>query len=256
MVAIIVNSDDETPTRPAEGNGKAVVRRTRPSIKNEPAAKIPALSFISKTPTVIKSESSSSSFTPASGADMNGMPRFIATTWSTVFLPACYRALFRSHDPMALGGIGRNLKDPGADTLVILREVLEQTYPGNTWALEWGDVICSKVPYSPRPSSYHDALIDLGQAVSRIGERRSMVAKVILQIVDRGFEAGKYYEALDSPIPGARIRKTETVAADTRDALRPNGPAFFKFPTPENVSKLDPRDPTYIVCAFLFLRPL
>ncbi|KAJ7224844.1 hypothetical protein B0H12DRAFT_1240797 [Mycena haematopus] len=227
MVAIVV-SDDETPSRPAEKRKGVVPRpRIRPFIKDEPATKIPALSFISKTPTIIKHESSSSSFTPTSTADVNGTPGFISSTWSTAFLPACYRALYLSHDPMALGTIGKNLKEPGKETLEILQEVLDETYPGNTWVLKWADAICSK-------------------AVSRLGERRSMVAKVVLLIVERGFQAAKYYEAIDTPIPGSRVRKTETIAADARYALQPNGPAFFKFPTPENAVKFGPGDPAYI----------
>ncbi|KAJ6628597.1 hypothetical protein B0H10DRAFT_1940426 [Mycena sp. CBHHK59/15] len=51
----------------------------------------------------IKSESLDSSvFTPDSAADVNGLPAFIAPTWSSIFLAARYRELDHSEDPMAL----------------------------------------------------------------------------------------------------------------------------------------------------------
>ncbi|KAF7328164.1 hypothetical protein MVEN_02573900 [Mycena venus] len=223
MVTIVVSSDEETPSRPAEGKRKSIAPHEHP-IKNKPATRLPALSFVSKTPTIVKSESSSSSsFTPASSADVNGMPAFIAGTWGGIFLPACYRALYRSHEPMGLGVFGKNPKD----TVAILQKVLDETYPGNTWVLQWGDSICSKV-------------------VSRIGERRSAIARFPTQLVDEKYKGPDFYKPLESPIPGSRVPDPDKIAADVRDALRANGPAFFKYPTPAHLSNLDPMDPTYI----------
>ncbi|KAJ6546399.1 hypothetical protein DFH09DRAFT_1087722 [Mycena vulgaris] len=234
MVSYVGSSDtdDDTPSKAPEVQAKTTTRRP---IKPDPAARIPALSVIEKSTPKLKSDSSSASlpFTPGCAADVRGLPAFIARTWSTVFLPALYHVLYLSTNPMAIGSVGEDLLKPGKDTLVILRTALATAYPGNTW-----DLAC--VPISP----YHDALADFVQAVSRVGERRSAFGRAGVQVVDRLFKSSKYYHALDSATPGAH--KSKLAASDARYALRNNGPAFYKHPSPEDVCKLKQGQPGYV----------
>ncbi|KAJ6626344.1 hypothetical protein B0H10DRAFT_2304026 [Mycena sp. CBHHK59/15] len=229
MITILGSSDTEdTPSRASSKVTARPVRKHRTSIKPELSSKIPAFSLgNAQTPKLkIKNELSSSSFTPDVAADIKGVPAFIAKTWTTRFLPAAYRALHRSDDPMALGTVGRDIKNLGQVTVAVLQLVLDEVYPGNTWEIEWGDPICAK-------------------AVSHLGERRSAIGRAALQAVDRAFEAAKYYGVLDSPTPG--VRNTEAIKSDALYAVQRNGPAFWKYPTPKSCT-LDPKDPEYIVC--------
>ncbi|KAJ7845014.1 hypothetical protein B0H14DRAFT_3139185 [Mycena olivaceomarginata] len=173
---------------------RAAVKLHKPR-NTQPASKIPALVIDGcKTPK-IKSESSSSSFTPESAADVRGLPAFIAPTWIGVFLPALYHLLTVSDDPMVIGSIGVDPKQSGKETVAILQTLLAETYPGNGWTMTWGDVICAR-------------------AISRIGERRSAVARAGLRGAD--------------------------------DIFKRHGPAFYKCPIPQGESMLDPEDPEYI----------
>ncbi|KAJ6618086.1 hypothetical protein B0H10DRAFT_2031192 [Mycena sp. CBHHK59/15] len=227
MITILGSSDTEdTPSRASSKVTARPVRKHRTSIKPEPSSKIPALSLgNAQTPKLkIKNELSSSSFTPDVAADVKGLPAFIAKTWTTRFLPAAYRALHRSDDPMALGTVGRDIKNPGQVTVAVLQLVLDEVYPGNTWEIKWGDPICAK-------------------AVSCLGERWLAIGRAALQAVDRAFEVAKYYGALDSPTPG--VRNTEAIKSDALYAVQRNGPAFWKHPTPKSCM-LHPKDPEYI----------
>jgi hypothetical protein len=109
------------------------------------ASKIPALVIDARKTPKIKSESSSSSFTPESAADVRGLPAFIAPTWIGVFLPALYHLLTVSDDPMPIGSIGVDPKQPGKEVVAILQTLLAEIYPGNGWTITWGDVICARV---------------------------------------------------------------------------------------------------------------
>ncbi|KAJ6533561.1 hypothetical protein B0H19DRAFT_1186282 [Mycena capillaripes] len=231
MVGLVASSGmDETPSRPSEAKAK-LVRPTARSIKNErQESKIPALSFVSRTPTLVKSESSSSgSFAPAAAAEPNEMPAFVRAKWATVILPACYHAVDISEDPMVFGTIGKNLEEPGKEIVAFLRALLDDLFPGNTWVVKWGDAICSK-------------------AVSRIGEHRSALARASCFLVDQKYGGHDYSTPLESPIPSARVRNVENlkIAADARDALRPNGTAFYRDPTPKHACDLKPTDTGYI----------
>ncbi|KAJ7098990.1 hypothetical protein C8R44DRAFT_859590 [Mycena epipterygia] len=221
MVTYDISSDtEESPSK---------IPEVKPKIKIQPKPrlskpKIPALIVAGNRPTPkIKSESSGS-FTPDS-ADIKGLPGFIGGTWSTLFLPACYRAMYLSDDPMAIGAVGDDLLNPGKETVAILDGILKAVYPGNTWALAWGDPICTK-------------------AVSRIGERRSAFGRTALQAVDRVFASSRYFHGLDSPTPG--VAKKALIASDVRYALQQNGPAFYKQPSPEDVVKLKPKQAGYV----------
>ncbi|KAJ6478432.1 hypothetical protein DFH09DRAFT_1341941 [Mycena vulgaris] len=227
MVTVVSSDTEETPSKPVEVKTALAktVRKARPSVKPEPSSKMPALVVDDRQTPKIKRESSSSSYTPESSADVKGLPAFVAATWTRVFLPAAYHILYISDDPMAIGAIGGDMKYPGKATVAILQGVLNDKYPGNTWKMKWGDAICAK-------------------AVSRIGERRSAIGKGAVIAVDRKYDGLHYYEDLTSSTPG--VRKTALIKSDARYALRKNGPAFYKYPTPENVCLLNPKDPAYI----------
>ncbi|KAJ7802885.1 hypothetical protein B0H14DRAFT_3488017 [Mycena olivaceomarginata] len=196
-----------------------VVKLHKPR-NTQPASKIPALVIDGcKTPK-IKSESSSSSFTPESAADVRGLPAFIAPTWIGVFLPALYHFLTVSDDPMVLGSIGVDPKQPGKEIVAILQTLLAETYPGNGWTVTWGG--CHL----------------------REGERRSAMARAGLRGADDIFKRVSYYEDFESGTPGAL--KTDQIKKDARYAVLEHGPAFYKRTIPQGVSMLDPEDPEYI----------
>ncbi|KAJ7241484.1 hypothetical protein B0H12DRAFT_1236971 [Mycena haematopus] len=226
LVKIVDLSSDteETPSKAPQTMTIKPTRKSRVVVKVEPS-KIPALGVKSKTPKSLKTESSSSSFTPPAAADVNGLPAFIGRTWVSRFLPAVYRALFNSPDPLVLGVVGTDPEAPGKETVAILQKILNEVYPDTEYVLQWGDAICSR-------------------AVARIGERRSAIGRAGMQVVDRGFEGLKYYADLRSETPGARL--SNVIASDAKYAIRQNGPAFYKFPTPEHLCQLKPGNPAYM----------
>ncbi|KAF8179520.1 hypothetical protein K438DRAFT_1842928 [Mycena galopus ATCC 62051] len=191
------------------------IRKTKARVKVEPT-KIPALSVNSKTPKVFKTESSSISFTPAAAADVNGLPAFIGRTWTSRFLPAAYRELFESNVPMMLGAVGTDPETAGKETVAILQQVLNAVYPDVEYTMEWGDAICSR-------------------AVARIGERRSAIARTGIHVVDHGgFDTDPKYST------------SQVIVSDAKYAIRVNGPAFWKSPTPEHLCQLNSKNPEYI----------
>ncbi|KAJ7602025.1 hypothetical protein B0H17DRAFT_1342370 [Mycena rosella] len=227
MVVILDSSDaEETPSKVEATAIKPI--RVRRTVKVDPgASKIAALGVSQKTPKVkIEASSSLSSVTPGSAGELKALPGFIQSkSWSTRFLPAACRLLLLSHTPMAFATIGTDVDNPGKETVAVIKELLDELYPGNGWPLEWGDVVCARL-------------------VSRMGERRSAIGKGATVAVDRAFKSVKYYSALHSDTPGACF--THLVASDAKYAVRHNGPAFYKYPTPEHLSLLDPKHPSYI----------
>ncbi|KAJ7850408.1 hypothetical protein B0H14DRAFT_3866600 [Mycena olivaceomarginata] len=226
LVQFVSSDTEETPSKLAKATRTVVpvVKLHKPR-NTQPASKIPALVIDGcKTPK-IKSESSSSSFTPESAADVRGLPAFIAPTWIGVFLPALYHLLTVYDDPMVIGSIGVDPKQPGKEIVAILQTLLAETYPGNGWTVTWGDVICAR-------------------AISHIGERRSAMARAGLCGADNIFKRVSYYEDFESGTPGAL--KTDQIKKDARYAVLEHGPAFYKRPIPQGVSMLDPEDPEYI----------
>ncbi|KAF7334106.1 hypothetical protein MVEN_02316400 [Mycena venus] len=71
------------------------------------------------------------------------------------------------------------------------------------------------------------------QTVSRIRERRSLVGTVALRVVEEFFGADEYK---DKPI---------AIRQYARYAVRPDGPGFWRIPTPENIPS-NPKHPNYI----------
>ncbi|KAF7359960.1 hypothetical protein MVEN_00722900 [Mycena venus] len=222
LVILVDNSEDETPTKvPGKSTTviQKVVRKPRQSVKVEGSAKIPALDLKSRNTPKLKTESSDA-FTPESAADIKGLPAFIHRTWSSHFLPEAYRALFSSEEPMQFSLVGTDPEKPGKETVAVLQEILDRLYPQTTWALTWGDVICSR-------------------AVSRIGERRSAIARATKEFAENNFKAAKYFRDSDnSP-------RTDRISRDAKYAVRKDGPAFYKNPTPEDC-RLDPKNAAYI----------
>ncbi|KAJ7484588.1 hypothetical protein FB451DRAFT_1393124 [Mycena latifolia] len=163
----ISSNTDETPSKLLEVQVKAKPAR-KPQLSTRPSAavKIPALSVTNHPTPSIKSEPSSSSFTPDSVADVKGLPAFTGPSWTTCFLPALYRALYLCHNPMVMGTVGDDLDHPGKDTIKVMQGVLDRVYPGNTWTLKWGDAICAKAvshilprPRLPNPGARKTHLI-------------------------------------------------------------------------------------------------
>ncbi|KAJ7914225.1 hypothetical protein B0H13DRAFT_2325555 [Mycena leptocephala] len=80
------------------------------------------------------------------------------------------------------------------------------------------------------------------RAVALLGDRRSTFGSGGIRVVDDIFEASKYYGGLDGDQPERRL--VEVVQADARYALRFNGPALFKVPTPESCTSQSNLKPT------------
>ncbi|KAJ7648518.1 hypothetical protein B0H17DRAFT_1215570 [Mycena rosella] len=185
MVTVFSSDSEETLGKSAEiKTAQTMCKQHRVRVKPKLlTSKIPALSIGHCTTPMIKTESSSS-FSPVSTINDNGLPTFISRTWTSLFLPATYRALALSKDPMAIEGIGTDPKRPGVHTVSVLQAVLDDVYPGNTWVMEWGDAICAKV-------------------ISRIGERHAAIAKMAVGSINRIFKGVSYYEDLKSRTPAA-----------------------------------------------------
>ncbi|KAJ7721798.1 hypothetical protein B0H16DRAFT_1896342 [Mycena metata] len=233
MVAINldVSSDDdeETPSRILDRPVKA----PRPRIKAEPtSAKLAPLRVKATPKAGIKTESSGTfNFTPPSHADVKNLPAFIAPTWTTKFLQGCYVALLKVPKPMSFA-----TAVDAQVTVDILQGVLDDYYPGCGWELRWGDAICTK-------------------AVARLGERRGLFGRAGVNAVDEEFKQFKYFGPLDGPKDERGVRLLDKTQADAKYALRFNGPAFFKTPTPE-LHTLTPMHKDYIKPAgFLESRP-
>ncbi|KAJ7771417.1 hypothetical protein DFH07DRAFT_953585 [Mycena maculata] len=94
------------------------------------------------------------------------------------------------------------------------RELMTFAAKGNTLKVIWGDQICKRV-------------------VNRIRERRSLIGQTALENANAFFRTKHFLEQ-----PGV-IRKY------ARYAVRPDGPGFFKEPTPENCPP-NPRAEGYI----------
>ncbi|KAJ7897862.1 hypothetical protein B0H14DRAFT_3581425 [Mycena olivaceomarginata] len=196
---------DETPSRapaPAPARTKAKTSRAKIDKLNAP---IPALK-IAATPRV-KDEQSTDSFSPLAAVDVKGLPALVGPTWDTVFIPAAMRALYCSPEPMTFMTKGESNQSAAA-AVAAVQTVLDSEYPGNNLTVEWGDKICSRIS-------------------ARIRERRSAIGQAGVDAVD-AFIRGRDYR--DNPVA------TRTYA---KWAARPDGPAFFKIPSPEN----SPRDP-------------
>ncbi|KAJ7138131.1 hypothetical protein C8R44DRAFT_868462 [Mycena epipterygia] len=210
MVTVVTSSDTKTtPSRLVVSKAtvaKPFVCKPRSSVKSEPS-KMPVLSLGGRQTPKLKTESSSISFTPDSVEDVNGLPAFIAPSWSSIFLVACHHTLYLSTNPMAIGAISDDIKKPGKETVAILQEVLNSMYLGNMWTLKWGDAICAK--------------------------RWSAIGRAALQGADRQFEDARYP-------PNHEDRRQRHILS-----LK-NGPAFHLKPTPESLCLLNPRDPRYI----------
>ncbi|KAF8191846.1 hypothetical protein K438DRAFT_871579 [Mycena galopus ATCC 62051] len=102
-----------------------------------------------------------------------------------------------------------------AVALKAIREVIDQVYPGNTLpTFMWNDELCDR-------------------GVRRVRERRSLIIQTCTQVVDAFFATKEY---LGNP----------TAIRDyAKYALRVDGPATWKTPTPESCPR-NPEAPGYI----------
>ncbi|KAJ7483081.1 hypothetical protein B0H11DRAFT_2279883 [Mycena galericulata] len=205
VVTIEDSSDlEETPTQLVPPPARAVQKsRKEPKVKTE--GKLPALSF-GKTPRAksgVKVETTSSDvFTPGTAADVKGLPALVGPSWDSEYLPAAYRALYCSPQVMTFATMGESASSK-EEAVKAVQNILDSVHPGNTLVIEWGDKICART-------------------VSRIRERRSLIAQTALEVVDELFQTSEYR---DQPI---------AIRAYAGYASRFDGPAFWKVPTPEN----------------------
>ncbi|KAF8176829.1 hypothetical protein K438DRAFT_1939206 [Mycena galopus ATCC 62051] len=237
MVAIdlVGSSDHETPSRIADNPVKSRARKSRAKIEST-GPRLAALN-VKTTPkvkgepgTAVKAESSSTfNFTPPSHADVNNLPAFMASTWASKFLQGAYLALSKAPKAMTFATAA-----DASVTVAALQEVLDELYPGCGWKITWSDAICTK-------------------AVAHIGERRGAFGRSGIAAVDEKFKSIKYFGSLDGPEAGLRL--LPKIQADAKYALRFNGPALFRVPTPEDHA-LDSKDPDYVKpIGFLESRP-
>ncbi|KAJ6611644.1 hypothetical protein B0H10DRAFT_2223807 [Mycena sp. CBHHK59/15] len=222
-IQIDLDSDgDDTPIRlPAAvprkvPQARATSKVTASKVKAEP--KIPALAVgltnKKKKRVKLEAESSVSGFTPASAGDVNGLPALVGPTWETLALPALYSALYRSSDPMIFATKGETAVSEGV-ALKAIRDKIDKIYPGNTLpTFLWNDVL-------------------LSWAVSRVREHRTLVIQTCLSVIDAFFKTEEY------------LGKPAAIMKYAKYALRVDGPAFWKIPTPESCPR-DPKAPEYI----------
>ncbi|KAJ7238114.1 hypothetical protein B0H12DRAFT_1237987 [Mycena haematopus] len=222
-----VPDSDDTPTK-VPGRAVAVKSKGRAPLKVESeASNMPALAVrgrTTKTPKV-KSESSSSSFTPEAHADVKGLPVFIAKSWETKFLPEVYKLVYCSDKTMVLSAVGDDPDDPGRLTVDLLQDILDRLYPKTRWTLQWNDIICSR-------------------ACRRMRDRRGAFGRVSARVVTDIFKSLDYHSDKKAVTP--HLRLSQRIANDAKYALRSNGPAFYKTPTPQAVCKLKHDHPSYI----------
>ncbi|KAJ6579814.1 hypothetical protein B0H10DRAFT_1962745 [Mycena sp. CBHHK59/15] len=176
------------------------------TVKSEPSSKMQGLSLksLAKTPKakIVKTESSSdaSAFTPDSSSDVKGLPAFAGPTWESHFLPKLYEAVNRSEDPMAFAAYGDSLIIAEA-AVHSIQNVVNDVYPGSTFKVQWGDKLCSR-------------------ACSRVRGRRNAVKCAADTAVTTHLASLGLYDA-------------QGIRAFVQYALRGNGPAFWRDPTPE-----------------------
>ncbi|KAJ7020114.1 hypothetical protein C8F04DRAFT_1197008 [Mycena alexandri] len=225
LVSSDSSSDDETPLRVPAPVPRPVAKPRAVQVKFEP--KIPALVLASddaKTPKLaktkkkgVKLEAESSVagfFTPDTAGDVKGLPALVGPTWDSHLLPAMYRALAVSTEPMTFTAHGESAAACNA-AVKAMRTVVDQVHPGNTLPeFVWGDKICSRV-------------------VSRVRERRCLLVQAGVDAVDSVFQTKEF---VGNP---AAIREY------AKYAIRVDGPAFWKVPTPRS-SPRNPKAPGYI----------
>ncbi|KAJ7016289.1 hypothetical protein C8F04DRAFT_1281955 [Mycena alexandri] len=214
LVSSDSSSDDETPLRVPAPVPRPVAKPRAVQVKFEP--KIPALVLASddaKTPKLaktkkkgVKLEAESSAagfFTPDTAGDVKGLPALVGPTWDSHLLPAMYRALAVSTEPMTFTAHGESAAACNA-AVKAMRTVVDQVHPGNTLPeFVWGDKICSRV-------------------VSRVRERRCLLVQAGVDAVDSVFQTKEF---VGNP---AAIREY------AKYAIRVDGPAFWKVPTPRS----------------------
>ncbi|KAJ6506529.1 hypothetical protein C8R45DRAFT_1069621 [Mycena sanguinolenta] len=230
-IDLAVSSDaEDTPTRvpgrqkkvvPVPKQRKPATAKTDTPSSSKPSSKLPALRVNPGPTPKVKPESSGTfDFTPPSHADVNGMPAFIATTWTSKYLPEVQDSLHRARRPMHLGTASAE-----AETIAVLQEVLDRNYPGSGYCIKAKSPIYLK-------------------AIARMGERRGAYGKGAIKAVDEIFKAAKYYRSMDDADDPATLI-VEKVREDATYALRFNGPALYKLPTPRDCT-LEPEDEGYI----------
>ncbi|KAJ7021281.1 hypothetical protein C8F04DRAFT_1241431 [Mycena alexandri] len=223
VVSSDAESDDDTPIRAPAPVSRPVPRPrfAAPKVKFEP--RIPALPIASETPMPKKSKkkvkleaesSQAGFFTPDTAADVKGLPALVAPTWDSHMLPAMYHDLACSLDPISFTACGDSAASRDAAVQAV-RKVVNEVHPGNTLPkLVWGDRICSRI-------------------VSRVRERRSLMVQAGVNVVDAFFQTKEY---IGNPV---------AIREYARYAIRGNGPAFWKEPTPLS-SPRNAKAPGYI----------
>lgn len=244
---IVVDGSSETEDTPTKVPGPArPAPKPRTAAKVKIETKIPALSIasdgkIAKTKKArVKTESSPVGFTPDSSSDVKGLPALVGAAWYSRFLPEAYRALYCSMEPITFAAKG----ETRASELAAVRDVqqiLDIVHPGNTLVIGWADKICARVSDLIYIFLSLLTFSPVRQAVSRVRERRTRIAIVAARIVDEFFETDTYR---NQPI---------AIRTYAQYAVRPDGPAFFRVPTPEHILP-NPRLDNYIVCLFLYVK--
>lgn len=145
----IDSSDTEGAESPIVVKARTVappIPKPRAARKVKTETKIPALVIARETPTAkkgVKTESSDT-FTPDTSNDVKGLPALVGPTWDSHFLPAVYRALYESPEPMTFVSQGET-KESKAVAVKAVQAIVDQVYPGNKLTVAWGDKICSRV---------------------------------------------------------------------------------------------------------------
>ena len=147
--------------------------------------------------------------------------------WKSTFIPTLTHAIFISKEPFV------DFKITSLEFLKICQDVLDGVYPHVKHQLSPGDdifVVISLSSDSFTKLSTHTT----SQACERMTVRKSKLATFIMDKVTAFFK-GKLYK-----------NHPERIKQYVQWALMPDGPAFYKYPTPQDFVG-DRNGPDYIV---------
>lgn len=121
------------PKRPLVKDDSSIIFLGNSPIKSEPGTnrtpKTEPSIIIVDTPTLLPKP------TPAQEV---GLPEFVTSDWSSVFLPTLYHALLCSDDPFESFQKSNTL-------IATIQHVLNTVYPGNTYVVTWDSSVCQTV---------------------------------------------------------------------------------------------------------------
>ena len=142
--------------------------------------------------------------------NIDTLPEFAQSTWSTSFLPMLYSRLGSAPNPFLID----------TDMVNAVQEVVDIVYPGSDYQVRVNDRIFTLVSLLPLYLVSSDQRVF--QAKDRLNKKRTYFGRQGLKIVTEFFQGEAY------------ANKPTEIAKYAKWAVRGNGPALFGKPTPIN----------------------